>query len=62
MLSTKFRVNWPFTSGEEAKNKFQDGHHKKKEKKKRNLNKFHWCMTQLIFGELQPKGPSWSRN
>ena len=24
MLPSKFRVNWPFSSGEEAKNKFQD--------------------------------------
>ena len=27
MLPTKFRVNWPFSSGEEAKNSFQDGGH-----------------------------------
>ena len=27
MLPTKFRVNWPFGSGEEAKNNFQDGCH-----------------------------------
>ena len=28
MLSTKFRVNWPFGLGEEAKKKdFQDGGH-----------------------------------
>ena len=27
MLSTKFRVNWPFGSGEEMKNRFQDGRH-----------------------------------
>ena len=30
MLSTKFQVNWPFRSGEEAKNRldFQDGSHR----------------------------------
>ena len=27
MLPTKFRVNWPFGSGEEAKIDFQDGGH-----------------------------------
>ena len=27
MLPTKFRVNWPFSSGEEAKIDFQDGCH-----------------------------------
>ena len=27
MLPTKFRVSWPFGSGEEAKIDFQDGHH-----------------------------------
>ena len=28
MLPTKFKVSWPFGSGEEAKKKkFQDGHH-----------------------------------
>ena len=27
MLPTKFRVNWPFGSGEEAKIDFQDGSH-----------------------------------
>ena len=27
MLPTKFRVYWPFRSGEEAKIDFQDGHH-----------------------------------
>ena len=27
MLPTKFGVNWPFGSGEEAKNNFQDGCH-----------------------------------
>ena len=27
MLPTKFRVNWPFGSGEEAKTDFQDGCH-----------------------------------
>ena len=27
MLPTKFQVNWPFGSGKEAKNRFQDGHH-----------------------------------
>ena len=27
ILPTKFRVNWPFCSGEEAKIGFQDGHH-----------------------------------
>ena len=27
MLPTKFRVNWPFGSGEEVKNRFEDGHH-----------------------------------
>ena len=27
MLPSKFGVNWPFISGEEAKNRFQDGHH-----------------------------------
>ena len=27
MLPTKFRVEWPFSSGEEAKNRFQDGCH-----------------------------------
>ena len=27
MLPTKFQVNWPFGSGEEAKIDFQDGHH-----------------------------------
>ena len=27
MLPTKFRVNWPFGSGEEAKNRFSDGCH-----------------------------------
>ena len=27
MLSTKFRVNWPFRSGEEVKMDFQDGGH-----------------------------------
>ena len=27
MLPTKFQVNWPFGSGEEAKKNFQDGHH-----------------------------------
>ena len=27
MLPTKFRVNWPFGSGEEAKLDFQDGFH-----------------------------------
>ena len=27
MLPTKFRVNWPFGSGEEAKKDFQDGCH-----------------------------------
>ena len=27
MLPTKFRVNWPFGSGEEAKINSQDGHH-----------------------------------
>ena len=27
MLPTKFQVNWPFSSGEKAKNRFQDGCH-----------------------------------
>ena len=27
MLPTKFRVNWPFSSGEEVKNRYQDGGH-----------------------------------
>ena len=27
MLPTKFQVNWPFVSGEEAKTDFQDGGH-----------------------------------
>ena len=27
MLPTKFRVNWPFGSGEEEKKDFQDGGH-----------------------------------
>ena len=27
MLPSKFEVNWPFGSGEEAKNRFQDGGH-----------------------------------
>ena len=27
MLPRKFGVNWPFGSGEEAKNRFQDGGH-----------------------------------
>ena len=27
MLPTKFQVNWPFGSGEEAKIDFQDGSH-----------------------------------
>ena len=27
LLPTKFRVNWPFGSGEDAKIDFQDGHH-----------------------------------
>ena len=27
MLPTKFRVNWPFGSGEEAEKSFQDGRH-----------------------------------
>ena len=27
MLPSKFGVNWPFSSGEEAKIDFQDGHH-----------------------------------
>ena len=27
MLPTKFKVNWPLGSGEEAKNIFQDGSH-----------------------------------
>ena len=27
MLPTRFGVNWPFGSGEEAKNRFQDGGH-----------------------------------
>ena len=27
MLPSKFGVNWPFGSGEEAKNRFQDGGH-----------------------------------
>ena len=27
MLPTKFRVNWPFGSGEEAKKSFQNGRH-----------------------------------
>ena len=27
MLPSKFGVNWPFSSGEEAKIYFQDGHH-----------------------------------
>ena len=27
MLPTKFQVNWPFGSGEEAKKDFQDGGH-----------------------------------
>ena len=27
MLPSKFGVNWPFSSGEEAKNRFQDGGH-----------------------------------
>ena len=27
MLPSKFGVNWPFCSGEEAKNRFQDDHH-----------------------------------
>ena len=27
MLPTKFQVNWPFSSGEEAETDFQDGHH-----------------------------------
>ena len=27
MLPTKFRVNWPFSSGEEGKTDFQDGGH-----------------------------------
>ena len=27
MLPTKFQVNWPFGSGEEAKTDFQDGGH-----------------------------------
>ena len=27
MLLTRFRVNWPFVSEEEAKIDFQDGHH-----------------------------------
>ena len=27
MLPTKFQVNWPFGSGEEVKNRFQDGCH-----------------------------------
>ena len=27
MLPTKFQVNWPFDSGEEAKIVFQDGRH-----------------------------------
>ena len=27
MLPTKFQVNWPFSSGEEAKIDFQDGGH-----------------------------------
>ena len=27
MLPSKFGVNWPFGSGEEAKNSFQDGCH-----------------------------------
>ena len=27
ILPTKFRVNWPFDSGEEVQNKFQDGGH-----------------------------------
>ena len=26
MLPTKFQVNWPFGSGEEAKNRFSGGH------------------------------------
>ena len=30
MLPSKFQVNWPFGSGEEAKNRFYflDGHHR----------------------------------
>ena len=27
MILTKFRDNWPFSSGEEAKNRSQDGFH-----------------------------------
>ena len=27
MLSTKFQVNWPFSSGEEAQNRFQNSGH-----------------------------------
>ena len=27
MIPTKFRVSWPFSSGEEVKNRFQDGRH-----------------------------------
>ena len=27
MFPTKFQVNWPLGSGEEANNRFQDGHH-----------------------------------
>ena len=27
MLPSKFRINWPFGSGEEAKKDFQDGGH-----------------------------------